>query len=1112
LISRFCIDRPIFATVLSLVITLAGTLALLVLPVAQYPAVTPPTVQVSCSYPGANAQVVADTVAAPIEQQVNGVEGMLYMSSTSGNDGSYNLTVTFDLGADLNTALVLVQNRVALATPQLPTSVQRQGLSIRKKTPDLLLVVNFISPDGRYDDLYLSNYATINVKDELLRIDGVADINYLGERDYSIRAWLDPQKLAAHNVTVGEVAAAVRDQNTDPAAGQTGAQPGRGAGAFALPLGALGRLTQPRQFDDIVVKVAPGVTGAAGPGVLRLRDLARVELAAQSYSMSCTLDGRPSVGLAIHQLPESNALVVAAAVRRRMEELRTRFPAGLDYRIDYDTSPFVAESLRDLGRTLLQAVALVACVVLLFLQDWRAALIPMAAVPVAILGTFAVMAALGYSLNTISLFGLVLAIGIVVDDAIVVLENVQRWLDQGLPAREAAHRAMAEVTGPIIAVALVLAAVFVPCAFIPGIPGQFFRQFAVTIAVSTALSAVNSLTLSPALAALLLRPKAAPAHAGRRPLAVVLGWPFALVNRCLAMGTAWYTRLIARLLRAPAVGLLVYAGLLALTAWAFTRAPVGFIPPQDQGHCFVTVELPDAASLPRTRAVMAQVEAIARATPGVAHTCTISGTSLVLGVSSANFGTMFVVLAPFDQRRATDLHVDAIMTRLRQAYAQQVTDADVSVLGAPPVPGISLAGGLKLMVEDRAALGPAFLQAQADALADRLRRDPQFAAVTSPFRGSIPQLYLEIDRAKVLALGVALQDVDEALQTYLGASYANSFNEFGRFWQVNLMADGRFRNRVDDIGQLQVRNQQGEMVPLGTLLRVRDSSGPVMIQRYNLYSAAPLTAWMHWEASSQAAIARVDAQALQTLPRTMAVEWTELTFFQVRAGDTAMVGFLLGVVFAFLALAALYESWSLPLAVILVVPLCLLSALAGVLAGRIAVNLFVQIGFVLLVGLACKNAILIVEFARAQRLAGQDATAAILAACRLRLRPILMTSLALILGVLPLVLAEGAGAEMRRSLGLAVFSGMIGVTLFGVFLTPLFFHLLDRHRPPTARPGVGTMALSGAGGLLAGVGVARLAGAPLAHALAAGAALAIALIGLFLARRRHGTAQGSDLP
>ncbi len=1204
MISRFFIDRPIFAAVLSILITLTGGLALLSLPMAQYPEITPPAVQVSIAYPGASARVVADTVAAPVEQQVNGVEGMLYLSSQSGNDGTYGLSVTFEVGTDLNTALVMVQNRVALAMPQLPTEVQMQGITIRKKTPDILMVVSFFSPGNRYDNIYLSNFATINVRDPLLRVQGVADINYLGQRDYSIRVWLDPQKMASCNLNAGDVVTAIRAQNVAVSPGQVGQPPAGENRANELPLHTLGRLRTPEQFGDVIVKssgigaaytrtgvpqsvyqsgstgpvlsgtvpgatttgglsglpdvgqaaglqtsnltarailgttalggstntastgpiiiatpgaggnappvytsnVAPGSTTTGGastsggantsggastttgitsssftnpslgnsnlarggattggtvgmntltgggitggpPGAafsfVRLRDVARIEMGAQNYNNGCTFDLQPSVGLAIHQLPGTNALDVANRVRQRMEELKSRFPEGVDYDIAYDTTPFIRESVTDVVWTLIEAVGLVGLVVLLFLQNWRAALIPLVAVPVAIIGTFAVMAALGFSLNNTSLFGLVLAIGIVVDDAIVVVENVERWLEHGLEPREAARRAMDEVTGPVIAIALVLGAVFVPCAFIGGITGQFFRQFAVTIAASTLFSAVNSLTLSPALAAILLRP-----HGARRDpltwlLDLLLGWFFRAFNWVFHRGTLGYTWVVGVLLRGSVVVLLVYGGLLVLTIHVFRIAPTGFVPEQDQGRLMVGIELPDSASLNRTQKVIAQVEKIAHDTPGVAHTTTAAGMSLVMSTNSSNFGTLFVILDPFEKRQRPELSANAIMARLRRECASKVKDALVTVFNAPPIPGLSVASGFKLMVEDRTGLGLTTLQKQADTLTGKLRKEPGLVGVFNQFRSRTPQLWLDLDRTKAFALGVPLADVNQTMQVYLGSLYVNSFNEFGRYWQVTVQAQGSSRNDVSDVKLLEVRNKYGEMVPLSTVANLREVSGPVMVQRYNLYVAAPISGSIRPGVSSGEAIDVIDRQANETLPRSMGTEWTELMFLQIRAGNTAIYVFGLAVLFVFLALAALYESWSLPLAVILVVPLCLLCSLAGVLYTHRSVDIFVQIGLVVLVGLACKNAILIVEFAADLHRRGKERHEATLEAVRLRLRPILMTSLAFILGVVPLVIATGAGAEMRRSLGTAVFSGMLGVTVFGIFLTPVFFYVIQ---------------------------------------------------------------------
>ena len=1304
MISRFFIDRPIFAAVLSIVITLTGGIALLSLPIAQYPPITPPSVQASISYPGASAQVVADTVASPIEQQVNGVQGMLYMSSQCGNDGSYTLTVTFDIGTDLNTALVMVQNRVTLAIPQLPNPVQKQGITVKKKTPDLLMIVSLLSPDGRYDDLYLSNFATINLRDELLRVDGVSDITYLGERDYSIRAWLDPQKMAAYGLSAVDVERAIQQQNVEPAAGRLAQAPGPVNRSFQLPIGALGRLGEPEQFGEIIVKVGGGrpvvpgvvrsgpsldssglpspgagdvlpatggggstggsrsgssqpatggvggssaatpaltstdmtgtgsdlglttsrmsgstqgltttglstsnnatagsssggsssggavpsiggpttgggttvggasssgggttsggvlgangpsasadatsllsvvrqVSGATGngllggptmgrsstapaPGIVRLRDVARIEMGAQDYSQSCTFDGKPSVGLAVRQLPGTNALDIAENVRAKMEELKDRFPDGIDYEVSYDTTPFIRQSVDEVARTLLEAVVLVGVVVLVFLQSWKATLIPLVAVPVAIVGTFAVMAALGFSLNNISLFGLVLAIGIVVDDAIVVVEDVERWLERGLDPKEAARRAMDEVTGPVVAVAIVLCAVFVPCAFITGITGQFFRQFAVTIAASTAISAVNSLTLSPALAAILLRPKGGLRDPLARLLDLMLGWFFRAFNRAFDAGTGAYAKAVGGLLRGRLIVLIAYGGLVALTLWVFGRAPTGFIPQQDQGRLIVNVQLPDSASLQRTQDVMAQVEAIAREAPGVAHTIGISGLSFVMSGNASNFGSMFVILDPFEARRVPDLRDTAIMEHLRREWSRQIKDASVTVYGAPPIPGLSVAGGFKLMVEDRGGLGLAELQARTDELIGKLRSGHGLSGVSTQFRSDTPQLFMDIDRSKAQSLGVSLDDLDQTLQIYLGSLYATSFNRFGRYWQVNLQAEGPSRARVEEINLLQVRNKTGQMVPLGSLVSVREIGGPVFITRYNLATSAPVTGNLEPGTSSGVAIADIERLSAESLPQSMKTEWTELMFMQIRAGDTAIYVFALSVMCVFLSLAALFESWALPLAVVLVVPMCLLCSVSGVLATGRPVDIFVQIGLVVLVGLACKNAILIVEFARGLHREGRPLDEAAREASRLRLRPILMTSLAFILGVVPLVVAEGAGAEMRRSLGTAVFAGMIGVTLFGIVLTPVFYRLLQglgetRLFASIATRRVGTCAAGAGlgatfGFLLARVGHAHL---PWGPAIGGCAGLLVAMMVLGLRRRATparpdlaGTADGS---
>ena len=1043
MISHFFIDRPIFAAVISIFVTLAGGIALCGLPISQYPPIAPPTVQVSCVYPGASAKVVADTIAAPIEQQVNGVEGMLYMSSNSGNDGSYNLTITFDLGTDLNTALVMLQNRVALAMPQLPDSVQKQGLTIKKKSPNILLVVNFYSPSGTRDNVDLSNYATINVKDELFRVPGVADIVYFGQRDYSIRVWLDPQRMMTRNISAGDVANAVKNQSVAAIVGQTGQQPG-GVADFELPIDTEGRLAHPDEFGAIIIKAETDPSGSDVPKYVYLRDIARVELGAQNYSQNCTLDGMPSVGLAVFQLPGTNALDVANAVRRKMEILQERFPDDLDYAIYYDTTPFVEESVRDVVKTLFEAVFLVAIVVMAFLQNWRAALIPLIAVPVAIVGTFGFMAMLGFSLNNISLFGLVLAIGIVVDDAIVVVENVERLLMEGMSSRDAARKAMTEVTGPVIAVALVLCAVFLPCAFITGITGQFFRQFAVTIAVSTVLSAINSLTLSPALAVLLLRPHHAKRDLLTRFIDFGLGWFFRLFNSAFEITGNLYATTVRVLIRLSVLVLVLYAGLLGLTGWLFSFYPIGFIPQQDQGWLLVDAQIPDSGSVQRTSEVMKRLGEICRRTPGVDHTMEIAGQSIMLQSNSSNFGSIFVILKPFKERRTKELSGNEIMLKLRKEFAREMRDARVGVYGAPPVPGIGRGGGFKLMVEDRGSSSFTELQTTTDELVESSAKKPHMIIMPSTFRANTPQLRMDVDRVKAESLGVSVNDVNQTLQIFLGSYYVNNFNLFGRYWQVNIQADGIFRDRNEDLSQLFIRNKFGDMVPLGSLIRLHDDGGPVLITRYNLYPAAAIMGGALPPVSSGQAIELMESEAQAILPATMSTEWTDLTFMQIKAGNTAMFVFGAAVVFVFLVLAAQYESWSLPFAVILVVPMCLLCALVGVFIRKLPMDIFVQIGFVVLVGLACKNAILIIEFAKMLHESGQDVRVATIEACRLRLRPILMTSLAFILGVVPLVIASGAGAEMRWSLGTAVFSGMIGVTLFGIFLTPVFFYTIVR--------------------------------------------------------------------
>jgi multidrug efflux pump subunit AcrB len=1110
--SRFFINRPIFASVLSIVLVLAGSIGGCTLPVAQYPEIAPPTVEVSAYYPGANAKVVADTVAAPIEQQVNGVENMMYMSSQCTNDGKYTLTVTFEPGTDLNISQVLVQNRESLAEPILPDLVKRRGISVKKKSSNVLMIVNLFSKDGSRDSLYLSNHATILLRDELSRLPGVGDITYLGQRDYSMRIWLDPQKLATYNLNAQDVIAAVESQNIQVAAGQIGQPPTPSGQVSQYIITTLGRLENTEQFERIIVK-------NSAASLVYLKDVAEISLGAQSYDQSCTLDGKPSVALSVYQLPGSNALDVAKRVKDRMKQLKRHFPPGIDYAIVYDTTPFIKESITEVGETLFDAVVLVAVVVLLFLQNWRSALIPLVAVPVAVIGTFAVMAVMGFSLNNLTLFGLVLAIGIVVDDAIVVVEAVEHHIEHGMAPKEATIKAMEQVSGPVVAIGLVLAAVFVPCTFISGIIGQFFRQFALTIAVSTVISAFNSLTLSPALSALLLKRRvkghfealpwfafvplgawlghkvghhwAGPAlaalnlHASAatldflrtwgpilggalaglgigllelllglfagRPMNCLLGWSFRQFNRAFDFSTNVYTRFVSGLLRVSVVVLVVYGGLLALTWWGFTNTPTGFIPQQDKGYLLVNVQLPDAASMPRTRKVVEQIEEIALKTEGVKHTVAISGQSILLGANASNFGALYLMLDEFDNRRRPDLSSDAIAQALQERLSRELPKAIVNIFGAPPVEGLGTAGGFKIIVQDTGDSGLASLQKVADNVVRAAEADPGLQGVFTSFRADTPWLELIIDRTQAKDRGVSIDDIRTTLESTIGPYYINDFNRFGRTWQVNVQARDVFRQSIDDIKQLKVRNGQNEMAPLSDFASVRFVSGPVMVMRYNMYLSAPVHADAGPDTSSGQAIERLQQAAEEQLPQTMRTEWTELALLQLQTGNTAMWVFLLAVVLVFLVLAAQYESWSLPLAVILVVPMCLLCAIAGVIMARMDVNIFTQIGFLVLVGLACKNAILIVEFAKAQREAGMSRKEATLAACQLRLRPIIMTSFAFILGVVPLMLSEGAGAEMRRTLGVAVFAGMLGVTLFGIFLTPVFFNVIqwlsDRRSP-----------------------------------------------------------------
>ncbi|MFN9642596.1 MAG: efflux RND transporter permease subunit [Pirellula sp.] len=1064
MLSHFFIDRPIFAGVISFVITMTGAIFVWMLPIAQYPEIAPPTVQVTCLYPGANANVVAQTVAAPIEQQVTGVEKMLYMSSQASNDGTYNLTVTFDVGTNLDMAQVLVQNRVNLALPSLPNEVKQTGVSVKKKSASILLVVNVVSPDKSRDQLYLSNYATIRLRDELAGIDGVGDVSLLGQLDYSMRIWLDPERMASLGLTATDVLQSLREQNVQVAAGSLGRPPVPSGEVFQYTLTALGRLTEVEEFGEIIVK------SSSGGRVVRLKDVVTqrreledgqsfggIELGAKSQDTNCTLDSDPSVGLAIYQLPGSNALDTAKRIRTKMSELQSLFPEGVDYKIVYDTTPFISESISEVFKALRDAIVLVAIVVLVFLQSWRATLIPLIAVPVAIIGTFAVMAGLGYSLNNLSLFGLVLAIGIVVDDAIVVVEAVEHSIEKGLSPREASRKAMSEVSGPIIAISLVLMCVFVPCIFITGITGQFFKQFAVTIAVSTFFSALNSLTLSPALSALLLRPKSQQTDPLSRILNLVFGWFFKLFNVGFEAASSFYAKIVGGLLRLSFIVLIVYGGLLGLTYFSMTRVPTGFIPAQDKGYLLIDVLLPDSSSLDRTRQVMRQIDAMlvdksnhgganhhdaGSGIPGVAHTIAITGQSFIQNAVGSNYGSFFVILDEFHHRHDFETSAYRIAAKIRNRVNEEVQDARVAVFGPPPVDGLGSGGGFKLMVRDVGALGLDNLQQSADELAFAANGQPGLIGIFSGFRANTPQMFVDVDRMKCKAMGVSLQEVFATLQLYLGGSYANDFNQFGRTWQVNIQADPKFRLRPEQIAQFRVRNASGGIVPLGSICTVTESTGPSMVLRYNGVNAAAVSGSSLPGVSSGQVVSSMEELSKQFLPQGMDSQWTELTFLQLRAGNTALYVFAVAVVLVFLVLAAQFESLRIPFSVILVVPMCLLCSVGGIAMAAMDINIFVQIGFIVLVGLASKNAILIVEFAKEQQSHGVDRFEATIEACRLRLRPIMMTSFAFILGVVPLAIAVGAGAEMRRPLGIAVLAGMLGVTFFGILLTPVFYYLL----------------------------------------------------------------------
>ncbi|WP_338864963.1 multidrug efflux RND transporter permease subunit [Myxococcus stipitatus] len=1057
--AHFFVDRPIFAAVLSVLLLIGGGLSLTQLPLAEYPAVSPPTVVVSAAYPGANPSVIAETVAAPLEQAINGVEGMLYMSSQSTTDGRVALTITFGMEVDADTATVQVQNRVARAIPRLPPEVQRLGVMTEKTSPDMLLVVHLISPDGKLDPLYLSNYAVLQVKDVLQRVSGVGGVGVWGAGEYSMRVWLDPQLLAARNLTASDVVNAIREQNVQVAAGVVGQQPDERS-AFQLTVTTQGRLTDEEQFRDIVVKV-----GEAGQ-VTRLRDVARVELGANNYSVRARLDGKPAVAIGINQASGSNALDVSAGIRARMEELSKAFPEGMEYRIVYDPTLFVRSSIANVVQTLAEAVVLVVLVVLLFLQTWRASIIPLAAVPVSLVGTAAVMQMMGFSLNTLSLFGLVLSIGIVVDDAIVVVENVERHIEQGSSPKEAARKAMTEVTGPIIAITSVLSAVFIPTAFLGGLTGQFYRQFALTIAISTILSAFNSLTLSPALAGVLLRGHHGPKDGLTRFMEKAFGgWLFRPFNRFFDKASAGYVSLVRRVVRISVVALALYVGLLGLTWLGFKKVPAGFVPMQDKYYLVGLAQLPPASSLERTDAVVKEMSELMLKEKGVANVVAFTGLSINGFVSSPNSAVVFAILDDFEKRKSPDLSANAIAGRL-QGKLGGIEEGFAAVFPPPPVPGMGTLAGFKLQVEDRAGLGPEALYSATQALVQKASADPSLTGLMTTFEINVPQLHADVDRVKAKQQGVPLSSVFETLQIQLGSLYVNDFNRFGRTYQVNVQADTKHRKEAEDIGRLQVRNERGGMVPLATLVDVGPSFGPDQVLRYNGYPAADINGAAAPGVSTGQAVAAMERLAAETLPAGMTFEWTDLTYQEKLAGSEGLFVFPLAILLAFLILAAQYNSWTLPLAVLLTVPLALLSALVGVWFVDGDNNIFTQIGLVVLVGLAAKNAILIVEFAKAQEDEGMGVVQAALEACRLRLRPILMTSIAFIMGVVPLALATGAGAEMRQAMGVAVFAGMLGVTLFGLVLTPIFYIVIRKlalrggERPAAELPA----GMSGAGG------------------------------------------------
>ncbi len=1032
--SHFFIDRPRFASVVSILTTIIGAISYFGLPVTQYPDVVPPTILVTASYPGATPEVIAETVAAPLEQEINGVEGMLYLTSSSTSDGVMTLTITFAIGTNLDAAQVLVQNRVAIAEPRLPEEVRRIGVVTVKSSPDLMIVVHLESPDDSLDQLYISNYALLRIKDVLARIDGVGTINVVGAREYSMRVWLDPDRMAGLNITASDVVEALRAQNVQVAGGSLGLPPSPASNSFQVTISSQGRLVDAEQFGQVIVK-----TGDDGR-LTRVADIARVELGAREYLTNSLLDGRPAVALVMFQRPGSNALETAATVKRTMKELAPDFPKGLAYRIVYNPTEFIAQSIEAVYTTLFEATALVIIVILLFLQNWRAAIIPVIAIPVSLIGTFGVMAALDFSLNNLTLFGLVLAIGIVVDDAIVVVENIERNLEKGLTAREASRQTMTEVGTALVSIALVLVAVFLPTAFLGGITGEFFRQLAVTIATATVISALNSLTLSPALGAILLRRHDAPPDALDRRVEGLLGGLFRAFNRGFDSLRDAYGRAVCRTVRRPGLSLAAFAVMLVLTGIGFVVVPTGFIPQQDQGYLITIVELPKGSSLERTTEVVQRATRIALKTPGVERVVAFAGLSVVTNSNASHSGTVFTGLTDFADRRRGESGPE-IAAKLNAAFSE-IQEASLFVVAPPPVRGIGSGGDFRLMVQDRSGQGLKALEAAAWDLVGALARSGEVARPFSTFTTSAPRYQLDIDRTKAEMMDVPVGNVFETLQVYLGSSYVNDFTLFGRNYRVTAQADAQYRLAPEDIGRLRTRNASGEMVPLGSIVAVRPSSGPDRVVRHNLYPAAEVQVGTLPGRSTGQTIETTARLAAQTLPPGIGYQWTELAYQQTQAAGLGLLVFPLSVLFVFLVLTAQYESWSLPLAIVLIVPLCLLFAITALLLRGLDINILAQVGFVVLIGLASKNAILIVEFARAQEDQGKDRFTAATDAAQLRLRPILMTSLAFIAGVLPLMFASGAGAEMRQVLGTVVFGGMLGVTVIGLFLTPVFYTVI----------------------------------------------------------------------